>query len=199
MALLCAAAVMGFYFAPEEWVVSFASFSRGIAFRDLVCNQINAYIGAGLMVLIGLVLLFYRKLQIWILILFMGCVPGLFLWNVIVPYKAQAKGKKVLGQQLRKILQKENIPADEIIYKSEIKDLYGECYYMGYQVKKIYSLQELPKNKEVIYLISTDYPQVPTREWTSLLPEKMQQYRGRPIGLRRGVLKKRQFKKWPQR
>ena len=111
---------MGFYFAPEEWVVSCASFSRGIAFRDLASCQINAYIGSGLMVLIGLILLFYRKLQIWILILFMGCVTGLFLWSVITPYKAQAKEKKILGQRLRDILEKKHIPADEIIYKSEI-------------------------------------------------------------------------------
>ena len=199
MSLLCAAAVMAFYFAPEEWVLSVASFSRGITFRNLLSNQINAYTGTGLMILIGLILLFHRKLQIWMLILFMGCVPGLFLWSVIVPYKAQAKGKKILGQQLREILQEENIPTSEIIYKSEIKDLYGECYYMGYQVKKIYSLQELPKDKEVIYLISTNYPQVPTREWTNLLLPEKRQYRGRPIGFRRGVLKKRQFKKWPRR
>ena len=198
MSILCAGVVMGFYFAPEEWVVSIASFSRGIEFRNMISNQVNAYVAAGLMLLIGLILLFHRKIQIWIVILFFGCVPGLFLWSIIVPYKAQAHGKKHLGKQLRKILQEENIPANEIIYKTAIKDLYGECYYMGYQVKKIYSLKELPKNKNVIYLISTDYPQAPNREWTNLLSEK-KQYRGRPIGLRRGVLKKRQFKKWTQK
>ena len=200
MSIICSGIVMGFYFAPEDWVVSIASFSRGIEFRNMVSNQVNAYVAAGLMFLIGLILLFYRKIQIWIVILFFGCVPGLFLWSIIVPYKAQAHGKKDMGKQLREILQRENAPASEIIYKTAIKDLYGECYYMGYQVKKIYTLNELPKDKEVIYLISTDYPQAPNREWTNnLLPEKLQQYRGRPIGLRRGVLKKRQFKKWPRK
>ncbi len=198
VSLLCAAIVMGFYFAPDEWINPLISVPRGISFRHLLYNQINAYIGAGLMVLIALVLLFYRKLPIWTVLLLSSCVGGLFLWSVVVPYKAQAKGKQILGRQLREILQKENIPADTVIYKSAIKDLYGECYYMGYRVKKIYSLQKLPKNKEVIYLISTNYPQVPTREWTNLLPKDMR-YRGRLICLRRGVLKKRQFKKWPQR
>ncbi|MBU8901999.1 MAG: glycosyltransferase family 39 protein [Victivallales bacterium] len=198
LSFLCAGLVMGFYFAPEEWVVSVASFSRGIEFRNLASNQVNAYVGSGLMVVIGITLLLYRKTPIWMVILFFGFVPSLFLWSIVIPYKAQAHGKQNLGKQLREILQKENIPANEIIYKSAIKDLYGECYYMGYQVKKIYTLKELPENKEVIYLISTDYPQVPSREWTNLLPEKMQ-YRGRPIGFRRGVLKKRQFKKWPRR
>jgi len=198
LAILCAGVVMGFYFGPEKWVVSVASFSRGIAFRELASSQINAYVAAGLMVLIGIILIFYRKIQIWIVIMFVGCVPGLFLWSIIIPYKAQAHGKQLLGKQLRDILQEENVSANEVIYKSAIKDLYGECYYMGYQVKKIYSLKELPKFKEVIYVISTDYPQVPSREWTNLLPET-KQYRGRPIGLRRGVLKKRQFKKWPRR
>lgn len=198
LSILCAGVIMGLYFGPEEWIVSIVSFSRGIAFRDLVSNQINAYIAAGLMVLIGFVLMLRRKVQIWIVIMFLGCVPGLFLWSVIVPYKAQAYGKQQLGKQLREILQKEKIPANEIIYKIDIKDLYGECYYMGYQVKKIYTLKELPKDKEKVYLISTEYPQEPGREWTNLLSEK-RQYRGRPIGLRRGVLKKRQFKKWPRR
>jgi len=195
MSILCGGVIMGFYFAPEEWVIPFASFIRGIEFRELAFYQINSYACAGLMFLIGLILLFYRKIQIWIVILFFGLTMGLFMWNVIIPYKAQAHGKQILGGRLREILRKEKIPADEIIYKSAIKDLYGECYYMGYQVKKIYTLKELPKEKDVIYLISTDYPQEPSREWTNLLTE-IKQYRGRPIGLRRGVLKKRQFKKW---
>lgn len=199
ISILCAGIVMAFYFAPDAWIDSFVAIPRGVVFRHSVSNQVNAYVGAGLMVLIGLLLIFYRKIQIWIVIMFFGCVPGLFLWSVVVPYKAQAHGKQELGKQLREILQKENIPADETIYKSEIKDLYGECYYMGYQVKKIYSLKELPGDKEVIYLISTNYPQVPSREWTNLLPPEKRHYRGRPIGLRRGILKKRQFRKWPQK
>ena len=199
MSILCAGIVMAFYFAPDSWIDSFVSIPRGVAFRHSVSNQVNAYVGTGLMVLIGLILIFYRKIQIWTVIMFFGCVPGLFLWSVIVPYKAQASGKQELGKLLHDTLRKENIPANEVIFKSEIKDLYGECYYMGYRVKKIYSLKELPADKEVIYLISTDYPQVPSREWTDLLPEKKKQYRGRPIGLRRGVLKKRQFRKWPQK
>jgi 4-amino-4-deoxy-L-arabinose transferase-like glycosyltransferase len=195
--LFCAAVILVFYLAPAEWLNLFVSVSRGISFRYLVVNQINAFAGAAVMILIGLILLFYRKLQIWVVLLLSGCVVALFLWSLIIPYKAQAIGKRVQGRQFREALQKEKIPADEIIYKSAIKDLYGECYYMGYRVKKIYSVLELPKDKEVIYLISTDYPQLPTREWTNLLPENAE-YRGRPIGLRRGVLKKRQFKKWPQ-
>ncbi len=198
MSILCAGVVMGFYFVPDAWIDSFGSIPRGVAFRHSVSNQVNAYAGAGLMVLIGLILIFYRRIQIWIVIMFFGCVTGLFLWSVIVPYKAQAQGKQQLGNKLREVLQKEKVPAGDIIYKTAIKDLYGECYYMGYQVKKIYSLKELPGNKEVIYLISTDYPQEPNREWTNLLSET-KQYRGRPIGLRRGVLKKRQFRKWPHK
>ena len=196
MSILCAGVVMIFYFAPDAWIDSFVSIPRGVSFRHSVSNQVNAYIGAGLMVLIGLILIFYRKIQIWIVIMFFGCVTGLFLWSVIVPYKAQAHGKQQLGEHLRRVLQAAKVPADDVIYKTAIKDLYGECYYMGYKVKKIYSLKELPADKEVIYLISTDYPQDPGREWTNLLQENMQ-YRGRPIGLRRGVLKKRQFRKWP--
>jgi hypothetical protein len=198
MSILCAGIVMSFYFAPDAWIDSLVSIPRGVAFRHSVSNQVNAYVGAGLMVLIGFILIFYRKIQIWIVIMFFGCVIGLFLWSVIVPYKAQAHGKQELGKELREFLQKAKVPADDVIYKTAIKDLYGECYYMGYKVKKIYSLKELPANKEVIYLISTDYPQDPGREWTNLLPENTQ-YRGRPIGLRRGVLKKRQFRKWPQK
>ncbi|MDD5698736.1 MAG: hypothetical protein PHH77_08995 [Victivallaceae bacterium] len=198
LALLCAAVVTGFYLLPDEWLNPFISVSRGISFRHLLSNRINAGIGAGLMVLIGLILLLARRLPIWIAVLLLSCGPALFLWSVVVPYKAQARGKQTLGRQLRQALQKERIPADEVIYKSAIKDLYGECYYMGYRVKKIHSLQELPKDKKVVYLISTDYPEEPTREWTDLLPTDTR-YRGRPVCLRRGELKKRQFRKWPQR
>lgn len=196
-ALLCAAAILMFYLTPGRWLTLFISVPRGISFRYLVMNQVNACVGTAVMLVIGFILLFCRKLQIWIVLLLTGCIIALFLWSLVIPYKAQASGKLVQGRQFREALQQENIPADEVIYKSAIKDLYGECYYMGYRVKKIYSLLELPKDKEVIYLISTDYPQLPTREWTNLLPENAE-YRGRPIGLRRGVLKKRQFRKWPQ-
>jgi uncharacterized protein (UPF0335 family) len=126
----------------------------------------------------------------------LSCITALFFWSVIIPYKTQAAGKKTLGRQLKTVLEKENINSEKVIFKSEIKDLYGECYYMGYRVKKIYSLQELPKEEDVIYLISTNYPQVPAREWTNLLPKDMR-YRGFPVCLWKGVLKKRQFKKWP--
>ena len=195
--ILCAMVILAFYLAPARWLELFVTVSRGISFRYLMMNQVNAYAGAAVMAVIGVVLLVFRKTPIWIVLLLTGCIIALFLWCLIIPYKAQAAGKRVQGEQFRTALRKEDIPANEIIYKSAIKDLYGECYYMGYRVKKIYSLQELPKDKEVIYLISTDYPQLPTREWTNLLPENAE-YRGRPISLRRGVLKKRQFKKWPQ-
>ena len=196
-AIACGLIVIGFYLIPNDVLKPFISVSRGIGYRNLLSNQINAFVAAGFMLAIGLLLIFQKKLQIWVVLMLAGCVPALFLWSVIIPYKAQAQGKMLLGQELRKVLKKENIPDDELIYKSAIKDLYGECFYMGYKVKKVKSLNELPKDKDVIYLISTDYPQLPTREWTNLLPETML-YRGRPIGLRRGVLKKRQFKKWPQ-
>jgi 4-amino-4-deoxy-L-arabinose transferase-like glycosyltransferase len=196
-AIACGAIVIGFYCIPGEILSLFISVSRGITYRELLSNQINAFVAAGFMFAIGLLLIFHKKLQLWIVLMLAGCVPALFLWGIIIPYKAQARGKMRLGQELRQVLEKENIPANEFIYKTAIKDLYGECFYMGYKVKKVNSLNELPKNKDVIYLISTDYPQLPTREWTNLLPEKML-YRGRPIGLRRGILKKRQFKKWPQ-
>ncbi|MDD5729326.1 MAG: hypothetical protein PHV59_12260, partial [Victivallales bacterium] len=197
LALLCSLVVAGFYLIPGEFLEPFISVSRGISYRELLSNRINGIIGAALILLIALVFLLCLRLQIWIAIMLAGCIPALFLWSIIVPYKAQAHNKSLLGKQLRAVLQKENIPADELIYKSAIKDLYGECFYMGYRVKKVQSLNELPRHKEVIYLISTEYPQLPTREWTNLLPETMQ-YRGRPLGLRRGILKKRQFKKWPQ-
>lgn len=74
------------------------------------------------------------------------------------------------------------------LYKSNILDLYGELYYSGTEVRRILELDELPTTEEVVYLISTEFPQYPDRSWVNLLAPDYS-YRGHRLFLWKGTLR----------
>jgi hypothetical protein len=155
-------------------------------------------IGASIAVGAGFTLIVLRrKPPIWVYMLVLIICPVIFFWTIARPYKAQENSKQTLGMELRAALNKEHVPMNEIIYKSAILGLYGECYYMGGKVQKIFSLDELPKDKKVVYLLSPEFPEFPDRRWRNLRPTR-QQYRKKRLCLWQGVKidNKRRFRKW---
>ncbi len=136
----------------------------------------------------GIWMFYYRKKrQIWFVLLTNIIAIAIFFWQIVYPLKSAKNERSNLGAELKRIISAENITNPQI-FKSEILGLYSECYYLGYPVKKINSLNELPAEPETIYLLGIEFPQYPKRIWRNLLT---QEYRGHTLYLWRGDLHKR--------
>ncbi|MDD4180229.1 MAG: glycosyltransferase family 39 protein [Victivallaceae bacterium] len=186
--IIPAAIMIVFYFIPAEWGLQQLKLERGYEFRELLQNRIACGVGATLLVIIAGFLTIngrLRPLWCWVLMISVSC--AIFSWGLIVPYRAQENEKRALGVEIRKALKDESVSDQEIIYKAKILDLYSECYYMGWQAQKISSLQELPEHQKTVYLITTEFPQDPSRRWRNLLPERMK-YRSQRLCLYQGIL-----------
>jgi hypothetical protein len=186
--IIPAAIIVMFYFIPEEWGLQFLRLDYGLQFREEFQHRVVAVICAALLVLVS----FYlatggRQRPLWIWILLLTSCFSLFSWSLITPYRAQEHPKKDMGREMRQALEREGVSPKEIIYKSRILDLYNECYYMGGNVRKVSSLTELPPEQKTVYLISTEFPQMPERRWRNLLPERME-YRNKRLCLYQGTL-----------
>ncbi len=186
-----AAGLLGFLFAPEWILQSTFSLTRPLTFR----HELPAlfYTLAALAALLLFAIFFHfrreRSRPVWLLLLMTGVATGLFYWNAMTPYRAQSQVKRQLGRELRAALAADLARLDRpelIVYKYNIQDLYGECFYSGVTVRKIAALAALPPEDSVVYVLSTTFPQHPERIWSNLLaPDKT--YRNHQIGLWKGV------------
>jgi 4-amino-4-deoxy-L-arabinose transferase-like glycosyltransferase len=166
----CGCVVLGLYLLPPEWWRQLFSLSRGVGFRELPDYFWSGIIRGGLICLAGIFLIGIRRggLPMWLHINILACVGMMFFWSTIHPYKAQNSNQRELGAKIKKVLTDK--PNSDIIYKYKITGLYGAMHYAGANVKKIYSLDELPGDTKYVYLICTGFPELhPRRDWTQLL------------------------------
>ncbi len=186
--IIPAAIIVLFYFVPAEWGLMHLRLDYGLDFRGDLLHRIIGVTYAAIMILISFYLVIGgRQRPLWVWILLLTSCFSLFSWSLMTPYRAQEHPKKDLGLEMRQALNQEGVPADEIIYKSRILDLYNECYYLGGNIRKISSLSDLPAGQKTVYLISTEFPQMPERRWRNLLPERME-YRNKRLCLYQGIL-----------
>ena len=101
------------------------------------------------------------------------------------PYRSQITTKRKVGADIRKVLPQDK---SQILYKQGINDLYGELFYTGAEIRKLSSLKELPQEKTVVYLLSTEFPGTTDRSWVNLLPPDYTYNRHR-LSLWKGVLR----------
>lgn len=129
----------------------------------------------GAVLLIGILLRWKRKtLPVWIGLLSLSLICGIFYGTIMLCYQAQASQNREFGQLIRKtILQdmgKNKQPLE--IFKCNAGELYGELFYSGARIIQLPSADMLPDNhSKVVYLISTTFPQNPKWSWKNLLPE----------------------------
>jgi hypothetical protein len=128
-----------------------------------------------LVISIGLFLRWKRKtLPVWITLLSLSLMCGIFYGTVMLRYQAQASKNREFGQLIRKtILQDMGKNKQELeIFKCDAGELYGELFYSGARIIQLSSVDMLPENHStVVYLISTSFPQNPKWSWKNLLPE----------------------------
>ncbi len=186
-ALSIAVALGIFCFAPQSWLEPFFRLSLSLEFRE--AEFYRMFVAA--MAIVVLLLSFYlrharRERPIWLILLLSMIVGAVFYWSVLAPYRAQDQEKRKLGIRIADVLRNES--AVTVLYKNNIQDLYSELYYTGIPVVRLQSLRELPESAETVYLVSTEFPQYPDRDWSNLLPADFT-YRDRRLCLWKGTLR----------
>ncbi len=188
MALL----LIAFCFLPENLMERFISLTNSIEFRHATPYLARTLLAAAALLLIALTLLTgSRRRPVWLVMLLIMVGTGIFFWQSIHVYRIQDRSKSELGGELRQALTAAGAKPDGklVIYKSDILDLYGECRYLDAKVQKLTNIAELPKSADTVYLLSTEFPQQPDRNWTNLLAPDRTYLRHR-ICLWKGVLRR---------
>lgn len=168
-----------FYATPFPWSFKIQILPENLEFRNSykLCGILQALIAT--VISLMAIILVRRRLQVYLHILMICMAIGLCFWAVNIPYKSQDQDKKVFGQALALALKKdlglkedEPIPENTVVYKGPgILGLYVPCLYMGAKVKKIHSLDQLPENQDLVYMITTQYPVSNKRSWDYVTPK----------------------------
>ncbi len=181
-----AVALLVMCFASFEYLSMFLSLNQSLDFCRTADYRIQALLVSALLLALALLYHFWRRTRpVWLLLLLLAVGCGIYFWAVIQPYRSQENDKRMLGRDLRSALKGEAPP---VLYKGKILDLYGELYYAGVPVRKVLEFAELPPAEPVVYLLSTEFPQLPERDWRNLLPPGYT-YRGHRLSLWKGVLR----------
>jgi hypothetical protein len=125
--------------------------------------------------------------RIWSGVLLMVISFMLFFWAVIHPHKSLEDSKRSFARLLGETAAQHKVPHGAVIYKDKnISGLFGEACYLPYKLRKISSLSQLPADEPDVYLLSTDVPTAPGRNWVNLLREN-ERYQDKRICLWKGV------------
>ncbi len=175
-------ALAGIYFVLEPRLKEF-TIQNWLSFRPISESFLQVLIAVVLLI----VLVFFlhwgcRSMPIWLILLVTVTSAGIFYGSGVYPHRLRDGMKREFGATIKQALAGQPYGT---LYKSNILDLYGELYYSGYKVVKLPTLEELPEDQETVYLINTEFPQYPERNWSNLLPTGYS-YRGHRLYLWRG-------------
>jgi hypothetical protein len=183
----CAAVLLLFFLLPADVLSGFFDLARPVDFSDDPGRTILGVTAGSVLLLVGVFLWRMReKPPVWCYWLIIAMAPILVYGSIVQPYQAQDRPLQERGAMLKQALQQDNVPANTVIYKYDMHDLFSESVYMDYPVQKISSLTLLPKSEAaVVYVLSRSFPNMPERTWRSLLPESLFS-RGKKFNLWRG-------------
>lgn len=178
-----------FCLLPKKYLELVVSLTSSIEFRT--GDHYLWYAGTISVIIITVFCWVRRRREIipfWSLLTLLAMTCGLMFWATIFIYRTQESPKRAFGATVANALKGETV---DILYKGNISDLYGELYYANFKIKKIGDLSDLPKGANVVYLLNTEFPQLPERNWTNLLKnnDNAISYRGHKLYLWKGVLR----------
>ena len=172
--------------APEKWLTLFISLTNSLAFRNALYFPVVVAVCCFLLMIVFLIFRLCRKQEpLWIMLLLISVSCGIFYGGVMAPYRAQKTEKRRIGADLKKVL---TAAECRKVYKIGINDLYGELFYAGVHAVKIRSIDEVPSEESVVFLIGTEFPGTADRSWTNLLPQEYT-YNKHPLSLWKGTLR----------
>ena len=186
--------IMTFYLTPTEWWRGIINLSRGSEFHDHTRYLLIGITNGMIIIMSSLALLLIprERVQIWAAILIFTGIGAMFFWSLPHPYRAQENAKRFLGRELREAIVNTSLSPKTVYKDASIVGLYSECYYMGYPVKVVKKITDIPLENKDAFLISTEFPLDHNRIWTNLLPEK-KKYRREKLYLWHGVINEKKL------
>ena len=171
---------------PENIIGSVFSISSSLDFRNSDIYRIELFSAIGCCIALGIFFCIGRRSSpVWMLLLTLATLTGLFYGSVISPYRAQDKRKHQLAADIKTALENENA---QRLYKYDIKGFYGGLFYTGLPIYQLNNVTDLPENINTVYLVSTKFPQTLDRKWSNLLAPNYT-YQKQKLYLWKGVLK----------
>jgi hypothetical protein len=163
---------------------------------DFIRQQVHLIgVANGIVIILSslaLLLVPRERIQIWAAILIFTGMGGMVFWSLPHPYRAQEDAKRSMGRELREAITATGANPKTVYKDSRIVGLYSECYYMGFPVKVVKKIADIPMENKDSFLISTEFPLDPNRIWTNLLPEK-KRYRREKLYLWHGVINEKKL------
>lgn len=186
--VIAGAASLVFHLLPAAALNDILPFSRDISYKSALESMSRGIAESAAAMLAGVAAIFICKARkpVWMAMLCVFASAMLVFWSMVNPYKASDRTRSQLGATLRAALGPAASPS-LTVYKDFPSGLYSECHYMGCKVRKISSDDEIPKKDKEVYVIASEVPSLPERNWTNLIPEM--KYKDRRICLWKGVLK----------
>ena len=163
------------YWGGEKLLSKCFSLGLSLKFREapdmlyMVLSAIAAVLALGAVLRWG-----RKKLPVWIVLLSLSVMAGIFYGTIMLRYQAQDKSKGDFGRMIRQTLLADQKSGNRmpVLYKTGTDHLYGELFYSGARIIQLPSADQLPDtSSEEVYLISSSFPQNPKWSWTNLLPE----------------------------
>ncbi len=171
-------------FAPEWLLGHFGEIGRTLRFREAPEFFRIRIICYTLVIALLIWLHIERKYNsIARTLLLTAAVIGVYYSGIHIRYLQQGDEKRVFGKTIAAAMQGQ--PKGKL-YKAQIADLYGPLYYANVSVVKLPSLENLPEDEDVVYVLSENFSLQGDRSWTNLLPPQYT-YQGHALGLWMGT------------
>lgn len=188
-ALFSAIFIIVFYLVPEKSIEDIFIPEFGFGFhtthRIMGLIQASAAVLTTLFILRGL-----RKggIPVWFHAVSMIMAFSLCYWSFVAPYQALEVENRPLAQAIRKAIGEENMQNITIYKEPKMAGLYSMGIYLDCKIRKLKeSYNELPPKEKTVYLLGTQYPSFPQREW-EYLNIKPFEYKGHRLHLWKGTL-----------
>jgi hypothetical protein len=178
--LIAGIGVILFYLTNFPWSLKLHFIPKNLSFREIY--KIHGLLMGALAIIISTYTIITSKKQLMVFAhaLLVITAATLIFWAIIIPYRSSNKRDVIMGEAFAKAIKKDmsisnqkNFPQNFIVYKGPgILGLVAPCLYMNAKVKKIHKLEDIPENKENVYMIGTDFPVSGTRTWTNITPRR---------------------------
>ena len=108
-----------------------------------------------------------RKIPCWLTVSMLFCGTMLLYCSVRAPHLRAQNEKQHFAGQLKKVFEKRKLDPEKDLIYTNINGLYAEGFYAGYRFRYT-DMENIPGEKQVIYLLTAKIPLDPSRSWNKI-------------------------------
>ena len=177
--VLVSIGVLLFYATDFPWDLELGFMPENLVFREShrIAGILQALLAAG--IAIFAYVRSRKGLNVMMHALALSASFSIYYWALHIPARRLDEAERRLGQAFAEAVRRDmalpsedKFPASLMVYKGPgVSGLVSPCLYMGARVKKIYRLEELPRDAAYVYMIGTEYPVSSDRSWDYVTPK----------------------------